>query len=262
MGSHLRKVKKQTDKIVNELLSLRESRKSIDDFNMSFLTNFSDVSRLMHFFISKDRNNLFNTAFRQYFVFLVSCWETYFRDLFVYINTKDSESIVKFVEKLKINEDQLDLSIISMPELLSKSFNFQNLNDLELAYNSLWGSNFLDSVCNTKADICGLNGKFITGLSVSSMFDSWHSTIIKVFDIRHKVVHDANYRPELDASFIQRTEALFLLIPQLATYFVAERFSFERMMFSDGKSYAPYIFNVDELTKDCWKVVDGESLAE
>jgi len=110
----LKKVRRQTDKIVDELVSLRASRKSIDDFNFSFLTNFSDNSRLMHVFVGEDRDKLFDIAFRQYLVFLVSCWETFFRDLFVvYVNTRDSNSIEKLVDNMKVNENSLNLSLLS-----------------------------------------------------------------------------------------------------------------------------------------------------
>lgn len=249
----MRKVRRPTDKIVNELLSLRESRKSIDDFNFSFLTNFSDNCRMMHIFVCEDSNKLFDVAYRQYLVFLVSCWETFFRDLFVYVNTRDTDSIEKLIDNMKINENLLDLSKITLPELLSKSFNFQNINDLETAYNSLWGSDFLESVCKTKVEV---DGKVASGFSISSLFEDWHSTIAKVFYVRHKVVHDANYRPEVDVLFVQRAEALFLLIPQLVTYFVAEKYSLKRVALSNGEFSVPYIFSVNDVISDDWEIVE------
>ena len=252
----MRKVRKQTKKIEGELLSLRDSRKSIDEFNFTFLTNFSDNSRLMHTFVGEDKNELFDVAFRQYLVFLVSCWETFFRDLFVYVNTRDSDSIGKLIDEMKVNEDILDLSKITLPELLSKSFNFQNINDLESAYNSLWGANFLESVCETTTKTCGINGKVAHGFSVNSLFANWHSTITKVFNIRHKVVHDASYRPEIDIPFMQQAEALFLLIPQLATYFMAEKFSLKRVVLSNDEFSVPYVFNMNDVISDDWEIIE------
>ncbi len=193
-SNHLKKVRKKTDKLIDELLSLRESRKSIDDFNFSFLTNFSENSRLMHSTINQNDKDsgLFNIAYRQYFVFLVSCWETFFRDLFVFVYTRVPYSIKLLLEKMKITDDAHDLSTISLAELLSKSFNFQNLSDLEVAYNSLWKSNFMESICNTETGICGVDGKVSEGFSTGLLFPDWHSLIHEAFGIRHKVVHDAN----------------------------------------------------------------------
>lgn len=179
----------------------------------------------MHSFINKDNDKLFNIAFKQYFVFLISCWETYFRDTFVYVNTMDSCSIEKLIAQMHVRENLLDLPNITLPELLSKSFNFQNLEDLEAAYNSFWGNNFLNNMCENKTDFCVLNGKIAESFSIKSLFPEWESIISKAFNIKHKVVHDANYRPNIDISFIQKAEAILLFIPQLTTYFIAKRFN-------------------------------------
>lgn len=45
---------------------------------------------------------------------------------------------LKWEQKASININ----TEINLSELLSKSFNFQNLNDLEEAYNGMWGEVF------------------------------------------------------------------------------------------------------------------------
>ncbi|HFG3390135.1 TPA: hypothetical protein ACGGKF_005041, partial [Escherichia coli] len=74
-GMQLKKIRKINKKIIDELLSLRESRGAIEDFSMSFLLNFAENCRLMHSLIStKDKKiDIYKTAYRQYFVFLISC---------------------------------------------------------------------------------------------------------------------------------------------------------------------------------------------
>jgi len=114
----------------------------------------------------------------------------------------------------------------------------------------------LESVCETKIETCGLNGKVASGFSISSLFEGWHSTITKVFSVRHKVVHDANNRPEIDVPFMQQAEALFLIIPQLATYFVAEKYSLKQVALSNGEFSVPYIFSVSDVISDDWKIVE------
>lgn len=249
-------MRKQTLKLTDELQSLRNSRESIDDFNFAFLKNFSENSGLMHSFIRKDSGKLLDIAFRQYLVFLISCWETYFRDTFVYLNTIDSCSVKKLIAQMKVKESLLDLSKITLPELLSKSFNFQNLEDLESAYNSFWGADFLDSMCETKTDFCGMNGKVAESFSISSLFPEWKSIISKAFDIRHKVVHDANYRPDIDIYFIQQAEAIFLLIPQLTTYFIAKRFNLKHLALSNGEFSIPYVFTMQDILADDYVLID------
>lgn len=98
----------------------------------------------MHSLIStKDKKiDIYKTAYRQYFVFLISCWETYFRDVFVFVHSVDESRITTLLSKMR-TETSININTeINLSELLSKSFNFQNLNDLEEAYNGMWGESF------------------------------------------------------------------------------------------------------------------------
>lgn len=129
-GMQLKKIRKINKKIIDELLSLRESRGAIEDFSMSFLLNFAENCRLMHSLIStKDKKiDIYKTAYRQYFVFLISCWETYFRDVFVFVHSVDESRITTLLSKMR-TETSININTeINLSELLSKSFNFQNLN--------------------------------------------------------------------------------------------------------------------------------------
>lgn len=254
----MRKIRKKTDKLVDELIALRNSRKSIDDFFSSHQINFYENCRLMHSFISKDVNkkDLIEIAYRQYYVFLVSSWETFFRDVFVYVHTMDENLTNRLLKNMKPAVGTFDESDIALSELLSKSFNFQNIKDLEEAYDGLWGDSFLQSICSTDAGPCGVNGKIAGEFFVKKLFDNWHEVVNKTFSIRHKVVHDANYRPEVDIQFIQKAEAIFLLIPQVATHFIAEKFNLKRISFSKDGQYFPYIFTVSEILSDDWMIVE------
>jgi hypothetical protein len=254
----LRRIRKKTDKLIDELIALRDSRKSIDDFFLSHQVNFYENCRLMHSFVTNgsDNKELLAIAYRQYYVFLVSSWETFFRDVFVYVHTQDERRTESLLEKMKPAIDTFNDDDIALPELLSKSFNFQNINDLEEAYDEVWGTNFLKHICSTDIGPCGVNGKVSGGFVVDNLFDNWHDDIIKTFSIRHKVVHDANFRPEVDILFIQKAEAVFLLIPQIATQLVAEKFNLKRIVFTKGEHCVPYIFTVSEILANDWQVVE------
>ena len=212
----------------------------------------------MHSFISNegDEKELLIIAYRQYYVFLVSCWETFFRDVFVYVYTEDEYLASRLLGKLKPAADTFNESDIALSELLSKSFNFQNIKDLEEAYDDLWGGSFLHSICSTDVGPCGVNGQVTGGFVVKNLFNDWHEVVNRTFSIRHKVVHDANYRPKVDIQFIQKAEAVFLLIPQVATHFIAEKFNIKRVAFSKEGQYFPYIFTVSEMLSDDWVVVE------
>jgi hypothetical protein len=253
---HMNKLRKQTDRLVRELIALRKSRKSLDDFFYSQLINFYENCRLMHFFLGKYKYNhdLFQIAYRQYFVFLVSCWETFFRDMFVYVYTRDSEAMGRLLEYLKINDHAGVSEEITLSELLSKHFNFQKFSDLEMAYNSMWEDNFMKSICTTDIGPCGANGKMFKHFCIAAVFDDWHSVIERTFSTRHSVVHDANYRPPVDLEFIQRAESVFLIVPQFATHLIAKKYNLARIAFTDGSSRGPYIFSVEDILSNDWQL--------
>ncbi|MDD4950582.1 HEPN domain-containing protein [Sulfuricurvum sp.] len=243
-------IRKQTTKLVEELISLRNSRKSADDFNFNFLINFYEISKLMNSHLKKSESSseeLKLIAHRQYFVFLVSCWETFFRDFFIYIHSKDEESISSLMKKMNIYDDSISLKNITLPELLSKSFNFQNIMDIESAFNTLWGSDFFNYVCNTETGYCGIGGEITKSFSINNLFSDWDNVIKTTFDIRHKVIHDANFRPEFDALFIQKAESLFLIVPQLVTYFLIVRFDLEHVYLSHNGVTVPSIFTIHDI---------------
>ncbi|EKY6607955.1 hypothetical protein QFL84_004544, partial [Escherichia coli] len=138
--------------------------------------------------------------------------------------------------------------------LLSKSFNFQNLNDLEEAYNGMWGESFLNYICTTNISPCGLSGQISQDLSIENIFPDWRALIEEAFYIRHKVVHDANFRPKVNIELISKVEALFLIIPQFATHIISERFNLKKIVISDGKNNHTYIFNISDILSDDWVV--------
>jgi hypothetical protein len=257
----MKNIRKETDRLRNELINLRNSRKSISEFSDNFLKNYSDNCRIVHFVLNSEKasKSILLTASRQYFVFLVSSWETYFRDTFVYIYTLDEkllEELLKHV--LKHSKHEFTTQTISLPELLSKNFNFQNLDDIKTSFNELWKGDFLEYVCTETTEICGFNGEFHHGFSINQLFEDWKEIIETSFDIRHKVVHDANYRLKLDPKFIQKSEALFLMIPQFVTYFLGKRFNLNLILLSDGKFVAPYIFSIQDILADDWEIVEKQ----
>lgn len=252
----MKKIRKINGRITEELLSLRESRRTIGDFSTSFLLNFEENCRLMHSLISNEEKNIriFKTAYRQYFVFLISCWETYFRDVFVFVHSVDEDRTATLLSKMK-TEASIDLNTeINLSELLSKSFNFQNLNDLEEAYNGMWGANFLDYICTTIISPCGVSGRIAQNLSIEGLFTDWRTIIEEAFSIRHKVVHDANFRPEVNIELVQKAEALFLIVPQFATHMISEKFNLQKIVISDGQHVGHYIFNVRDILSDDWVI--------
>lgn len=249
------KPRKVTDKLRGELLALKNSRGTIDDFCTNYLGNFSDNAKSTHFSLTGS-SLVKSVAYRQYFVFLISSLETFFRDIFIYVHSIDAELMDKLLEKFENTEKLNNSEEFSSIEVLSKSFNFQNVNDLELAFDQLWGGSFLDVICDASISPCGFNGKVFQSVCVKNMMPAWRDVFNKTFSIRHKVVHDANYRPDNNMKLAQEAELVFLLIPQITTYVLAKKYKLKSVFLNcSGKEY-PYIFSIHDMLAEDWVVVE------
>ena len=257
----MRKIRKKKPHIIEELTLLRETRKPFEGFTLAFLKNISEHCNLMHSLLSNepDKKDLFKIAYRQYFVFLVSCWETYFRDVFVYVHSRDNKLTNSLLEKMAVNASSYDSSDITLPELLSKSFNFQNLNDLEEAYNGLWGDNFLQKVCSLDFAPCGFNGKIATKMITNNLIPDWRIILEDAFKIRHRVVHDANFRPQIDINLVRKAEAIFLLIPQLSSIMITTKLDLSYTLISKNESKFPYIFSIHDILAKDWVIAENKT---
>jgi len=221
------KIKNVKTKLFDELKELAESRTSIESYHFNFLQNFYENSKVIHFHIKeKTEKSILEIMYRQYFVFLISCWETYFRDVFLLTYASDESLMCELLENFEIDDsvlEQLNSNNMEVIDLLSKKFNFQNLDSLNNAFSILISDDdFLEYICTYQIEFCGINGKQVSNLSVDSLFLNWKELITKTFEIRHKVIHDANYRPSFDIHFIQQVEGLFLLVPQISTYVITK----------------------------------------
>lgn len=249
------KPRKVTSRLKDELIQLKDSRGTIDDLYLNYLNNFSENAKLIHFSL-KGSTLIRSVARRQYLVFLISSIETFFRDLFIYVHSVDDELMNKLLRKFKNLDNYYSLEELSLIEVLSKSFNFQNINDLEIAFDQLWGISFLETICNSSINPCGFNGKVFQTLCISAMFPDWKSIFNEVFAIRHKVVHDANFRPNDITELVQKAEALFLLIPQLTIFLIVEEYKLPSIFLKTEDSTLPYIFSIHDILAEDWYMVE------
>jgi len=162
----------------------------------------------------------------------------------------------KLLEKFKDTEKLHNSEELTSIEVLSKSFNFQNVNDLEFAFDQLWGGNFLDTICNTSINPCGFNGKVFQSVCVSNMSPDWRSIFTETFSIRHRVVHDANFRPDNDMKLAQEAESVFLLIPQLTTCFLAKKYKLKSTFLKTSDGDFPYVFSIHDILAEDWYVAE------
>lgn len=134
------KKRKMTERLNKQIIELRNSRNKIEDYSFNFLNNIYRYSALIHKLIKiRLETDLIEVATSQYLISLVSCWETFFRDTFVFVVSKDvnyRKEIIKLVGVKQEVVESLENDNL-MADFLSKSFNFQNLEDIESAFSPI-----------------------------------------------------------------------------------------------------------------------------
>ena len=246
-------MKRLSPKLMQELKELRETRKSIDDFVSNYLINFERNAKLMHFVLKNPSTpkSIKNTAHQQYLIALVSSLETFLRDIFVYINSVDQDFFFKKNNKI----DLPNIDDISLAEFISKSFNFQNLEKISAAFQELWDEDFLKRICTSEISPCGLNGEIYQALSIAGIFPNWAEILKTIIENRHRAVHDANYRNTVSVKITQQAESLFLLIPQVGTHLIADKYNLPTMTLSMNNSDKfRYLFSIHDLLAEDWHV--------
>ena len=65
-------------------------------------------------------------------------------------------------------------------------------------------------------------------------------------------------RPAFEVKLARRAEALFLMPPQVASYFIARCFELGSTTFSNGVYTLPYFFTVHDILADYWEEVEEQ----
>lgn len=218
---------------INQLIEHRETRVLNDEYISSitanFISNFAIRSCSIHEIIKnkKKSDDNFIIMAGSYVASLVTCWETFFRDLFIFVCETDEILHNKIFTEEKINE----FNLLS-GEYKSIGYNFQNLEGTNKALNYI---NCID--CNkitehfeyifTAGDwTCSQDFLLICKWKQDGVFEeNINYTLKKAFEIRHKVIHDSNYRMKFDPELMHSIESVFLFFLQLVGTYYAKKYN-------------------------------------
>lgn len=260
------KRRQMTERLHTQITELKNSRNNVEDYSFNFLNNIYRHSLLIHELIKiRLKTNLLEVAISQYLISLVSCWETFFRDTFVFIASKDAsfrKEIIKLVGVKQEVVESLERDNL-MAEFLSKSFNFQNFEDLETSFSPIFKKQMFTTIGNHMFLHLGLNGQVATNYCYETILPNYIESIKQVYEERHKITHDANYRSNLGVDLIQKAESSFVVFPQLFTVWISDKMHLpltttnNKVEGSEKQSefVAPYIFTINDILSTDWVVV-------
>lgn len=270
-------------KVTNKLIEIKEYRETRNDnldndfmvtITSNLLNNLGDRINFIHNQLEqyksekKELDKDLRVATGLYVCSLITCWETFFRDLFVFIANYDS-SIKERLTAEHNSEIPLDLTI---GEYQARKYNFQNLIQTREAFDYIFqrkseelSDYFSNEVFNGLLFIeYAMIFKWIHEGNLKTKIDE---TLHSAFKIRHRVTHDANYLINFDPVLLSEIECVFQMIPQFFISHFAMKYSQKRIVFNKVGEYIritdnptedeiPYIFNIKDFMANDWAVVE------
>ena len=238
-------------KKINEIKELRESRGQFQGFIMNFLTNISYRISLIDSFKKDVKhkgkiNQEFKIAVGQYIASIVTCWETLFRDVFVEIIQIDDSIYQRVKICIKSNNviiTDIESKDITIGEFMSKQYNLQNIDSICQAFNFLLDKNY-DTIFEYLSDVLQHNIYFTSKSYVmllmqerGSLSNEIEKIVRKAFEIRHKVVHDANFYFDFDAIEMMKMEECLVIFPQLFMVWLTHEYKQKGLAFNFKEGY-------------------------
>ena len=195
-----------------------------------------------------------------YYVALVGVWETFFRDLFVFLHTTDVELFERLLERVDGKHRGQSVSIeefdFDLCELVSKSFNFQNLDDINEAFGEFFPDGIIESACLSAIGPVYVDFEYCDAICIDHTFPNWRELLGFVFRERHHIIHNSNYRFKLPPE-PGKNEAIMFLVPQIVGLIVANRFSLGITQISrEGDASAALVWTPSMVRKRIWSRSD------
>lgn len=267
--------KKLKSKVISELKDLQESREDVYEF----LTNFIKNIYLRHEFIHTLLNDYKTKQIENketlkigaglYINSLVTCWETFFRDIFIFIcevDTQVQKKINNFILEKNISIQDLENANLSIGEFMSKQFNFQDLNETCIAFNFLFEKDkesileYIEDSITNEVTFSHPNYILYWLQQKENIVDKIFETLNCAFEVRHKVTHDANFKLEIKPEFMSSVEDCFIIIPQFIAIWLSEKYNQKISVYNAEDNYIrltnelrskelPYIFSKQNFTE-------------
>ncbi|WP_040288175.1 hypothetical protein [Alicyclobacillus hesperidum] len=156
---------------------------------------------------------------------------------------------------------------VTHAEFVSQFFNFQNASDTETAFGPLFDDHqYLTNISQFPVPYVFRKRGVLSLLALDQLFDV-HTIFNETLEYRHRIVHDANYRPNIPRNFISSAEALFVLLPQIFAVWVAQKYDLRYSVLNLANNTValsklngltehevPYIFSIEDLIADDWVI--------
>lgn len=222
---------------------------------LNFLKNVSQPIRLKRtVLLSKPSADNIQTFIRLYLIALVSCLETFYRDLFRHL-LDNAQGTPQLPSITKTNLDKLLDAGLQLGDVAAEEPGLQNANSVAKTLDPYFPPAGYISALSDKGLNCKIPSKG-PDVSCFRLAANWHKSFDALFKYRHRYVHDANASSDMSVEVIRELETLVVLLPQLTTWLLD---SPARVVVSEkGQQSFSVLLIVDDLAADDWQVIDND----
>lgn len=278
---------KLSRKLVKTLLELKENRSVVHGVTTKFIENVSHRVFAVDFLFKnyqtklkrkKSEDAIILVSIGQYISSLVTCWETFFRDMIEFIISVDNEAYLRVINFFtgigngSFSESYLKKQGISIGDYFCKHFNLQHLDDLCNAFNIIFDKNYnnifeyISETMSTPVYFTSPNYIMYLLQDQPNLIKNLYEEANEAFQLRHRFIHDSNYLFTYDPTKIMKYEHILVIFPQFIGVWLSNKYSQKRMVFNpnnrgirltDKKNpdEGSYIIGLKDIRGE-WKVVD------
>ena len=220
--------------LVEKLHRLSLNRKKEEEAFLNFISNTYRYRDFVRQFIADARwNEQIEIIISQYIVSLVSIWETFFRDIFVFVVKKNPN----LVDEIKKRKPKKIKGLVAVPpqlieEFVATIFNFQNLDSIQEALAVVLGDKNVPKRIAEEKALIAVPRKGVTSIKLDQLFPDWRNDIDRIIAERHRIIHDANHRCIVTRKEISRWETELFLYLQLLGLFISRKFQLPWIKFN------------------------------
>jgi len=235
------------------------------DFILNFLRNMARVTKNIRTVTNGHPGTATLETKRQFVIGLVSCFETFFRDMFVYyLDNNKSVLDMYWTEShgtLGDSGEAGDPVEISRAELLADTINFQNMHSVDHAFRHIFvgGGTLSQRLSSHKATV-SIPSRADNGLAQLALPDDWLDVFDSLLRLRHRLVHDANFAPEIPTKDLGVFELYVLWVAQFFHFVIAQTLvDYQIIVDQNG---IPVMLLGEDLVSDDWNLMEEPSAVQ
>lgn len=255
---------------IQKIKSLQRNRKNSIWFATNFFINYAVTIACLDEALKCVPRHYHQELFRGHVIRSVSCLETFFRDLIIFILDSDPTTLKLVLKDIKQKHtlaevQQILQEGISTSEIAVHNLNLQNIQGIQKVFSLFFPDNdylgFLNKYrpsiifsLHEKPSFYGDVKEFIY------LTGNWQEQFKTLFDLRHEFTHDANCQTELTLEEIQRTQWLLFKVTQFTTFYVAEKIDRCMLPVTKEDQETPYFFTPESVWKNSFQIASEDSI--